>query len=127
MQFLIDTHILIWYLDGNPILPVKIRESIDDENNKVTISIVSLWELAIKLNIKKIETTIKLLEIEAYIAQREFKLLSISFKHLNALSTLPSHHRDPFDRLLIAQAIIENMAIITADRQFESYPINIIW
>ena len=127
MQFLIDTHVLIWYLDGNYRLPDYIRKTIDNVDNKVFISIASLWELAIKLNLKKIDTTINLSTIEADIIKRDFTILNISFAHLNTLSFLQYHHGDPFDRLLIAQAITENLSIISADRHFAAYLAPLIW
>jgi len=104
MQFLIDTHILIWYLDGNNKLPEKIKNLINDENNIIAVSIASIWELAIKISLKKIDTKLNLPDIETHITERQFKLLNISFKHLNALTALLTHHGDPFDRLLIVQA-----------------------
>ncbi|HEY8781987.1 MAG TPA: type II toxin-antitoxin system VapC family toxin [Mucilaginibacter sp.] len=127
MRFLIDTHVLIWYLDGNKRLPGKIRDLINDGDNLIVISIASLWEFAIKISLKKIDTKINLPDIEAYLIEREFNLLSISFKHLNALSALPTHHGDPFDRLLIAQALTEDLTIISADKEFQAYPVRVIW
>jgi PIN domain nuclease of toxin-antitoxin system len=127
MRFLIDTHILIWYLDGNKRLPDKIRGEINNDNNIVIISVASLWELAIKLSLKKIDTNITLPYIEAHILERKFTMLGISFKHLNALSALPHHHGDPFDRLLIAQAITEDLTIILADKEFQAYPVRVKW
>jgi len=93
----------------------------------IVISIASLWEFAIKISLKKIDTKINLPDIEAYLIEREFNLLSISFKHLNALSALPTHHGDPFDRLLIAQALTEDLTIISADKEFQAYPVRVIW
>jgi PIN domain nuclease of toxin-antitoxin system len=127
MNYLIDTHVLIWYLDGNNRLPGKIRDLINNDDNIVFISIASLWELAIKISLKKIDTKNKLPDILAYITERDFTLLNISFKHLNALSALPTHHGDPFDRLIIAQALIEDIKIISADKAFQAYPVRVIW
>ena len=127
MNFLIDTHVLIWYLDGSKRLPDKILKELDDADNHVTVSIVSLWELAIKISLKKMETKITLEEIQADILKRDFIPLPISFGHLNALSSLEFYHGDPFDRLLIAQAIVENLTMMSADKQFTAYPINVIW
>ncbi len=117
----------IWYLEGSINLPQKLREELNDNQNSILISIASLWELAIKISLKKIELTKSLAEIQAYIAKRDFVFLNISFKHLYTLLDLPHHHKDPFDRLIIAQAITENISIISADQYFKSYPINIIW
>jgi PIN domain nuclease of toxin-antitoxin system len=127
MRFLIDTHALIWYLDGNDKLPNKIRDLINDDHNLVIISIASLWELAIKISLKKIETKNNLPDIQAYIMEREFTILNISFKHLNALSALTTHHGDPFDRLLIVQALTEDLTVLSADKQFQAYPVRVTW
>jgi PIN domain nuclease of toxin-antitoxin system len=127
MKFLIDAHVLIWYLDGNKKLRDKTRDLINNDENVVVISVASLWEFAIKINLKKINTKISLPEVQAYILEREFTMLNISFKHLNALSALPTHHGDPFDRLIIAQALTEDLTIISADKEFRAYPVNVIW
>jgi PIN domain nuclease of toxin-antitoxin system len=108
-------------------VPNKIRKEINNGENGIVVSIASIWELAIKLSLKKIETKINLQEIQAEILKREFTLLGISFDHLNALSTLSQAHGDPFDRLLIAQAIAEGLTIISADRQFKNYHVEVIW
>ena len=105
----------------------KIRQELNNDRNVIIISIASLWELAVKLSIKKIVLNKTLTEIQAYIIKSDFMLLDISFEHLNALSVLPDHHKDPFDRLHIAQAITENLSIISADEHFKSYPVNVIW
>jgi PIN domain nuclease of toxin-antitoxin system len=108
-------------------LPPKIRNQINDPNNIVLVSAASLWEFAIKMNLKKIDTKINLPQIQAHIIEHEYGILGISFKHLNALSNLPHLHGDPFDRLLIAQAITEDLTIVSADKQFRVYPVNVIW
>ena len=127
MKFLIDTHVLVWYLDGNKKLRDKTRDLINDDDNVIIVSIASLWELAIKINLKKINTEINLPDVQAYILEREFTMLNIYFKHLNALTALPTHHGDPFDRLLIAQALTEDLTIISADEEFRAYPVSVVW
>lgn len=127
MQYLIDTHILIWYLEGSDNLPQKLREELNNNQNSILISIASLWELAIKISSKKLELSKLLQEVQVYIAERDFVFLNISFKHLYTLLDFPHHHKDPFDRLLIAQAITENIAIISADQYFKAYPVKTIW
>jgi PIN domain nuclease of toxin-antitoxin system len=126
MYYLIDTHVLIWYLDGNKKLPEKIREIVTYEDNEIAVSVASLWELAIKISNGKFDSKLSLKEIQSHILERQFTLLSISYEHLNTLTLLPYHHGDPFDRLLIAQAITENVAIISIDKHFKSYPANVI-
>lgn len=130
MQFLIDTHVLIWYLNGSKKLPVKIRELLNDNTHKVVVSIVSLWELVIKTSKhdkRKLEIDITISEIQKYILEHEFILLNISLKHLNTLQTLPQHHGDPFDRMIISQAVTEGLTIVSADRQFGAYDVNVSW
>ena len=97
MNFLIDTHVLLWYLEGNSSLPEKIRAEINNSENNIFVSIASFWELAIKLASGKINTKITLAQIEEDIIKREFEVLNISFQHLDVLMTLPKEHGDPFE------------------------------
>ncbi len=127
MRFLIDTHVLIWFLEGSANLPPKLQDELNNDQNSIAISIASLWELTIKISLKKIVLSKTLQEVQVYILERDFVLLNISFEHLYHLSNLPHYHKDPFDRLLIAQAITENLIIISADQYFKSYPVKVIW
>lgn len=126
MRILIDTHILIWYFDGNDKLPDRYKYQLDNTENSIFVSIVSIWEIAIKINLGKLEVTKSLTEIQSYLIKRNFKLLEVKFTHLNTLLTLPLHHKDPFDRLLIAQAITENLTLISADQHFQAYAVNLL-
>ena len=126
MRILIDTHILIWYLNGDENLAPHLRQIIEDQNNKSVISTVSLWEIAIKIGAKKLSLDISLDAIQKYINEKDVELLNIQFDSLIILSDLPYHHKDPFDRFLIAQAIAENISIISVDKYFKSYAVNII-
>jgi PIN domain nuclease of toxin-antitoxin system len=127
MEYLIDTHILLWYLDGNIALPEEIANLLDS-SKRIIVSTVSLWELTIKASLNKIELSNSLEQIQQELdSNRKFEILNISFAHLNTLSGLPHYHRDPFDRLLIAQAISENLTIISADRHFKAYPVQVTW
>lgn len=127
MRFLIDTHVLIWCLNGDSALPSKWVKILDIAENIPVVSIVSLWEISIKMSLKKLEITNTLEQIHTYITSNGFEILSINLAHLNTLLTLPHHRKDPFDRLLIAQAFTENLSIISADRHFGSYPVDVIW
>ena len=127
MEDLIDTHVLLWYLDGNIALPEKTADLLDSAK-KIVVSTVSLWELTIKASLNKIELSNSLDQIQQELSNNKaFDILNISFVHLNTLSALPHHHRDPFDRLLIAQAISEKLAIVSADGHFNAYPVEVIW
>lgn len=127
MRVLLDTHVLLWYLDGEP-LPRRVINLLEDKSTVRLVSIVSLWELSIKMSLKNLKTSKTLPEIHQHLlSEINFEILDIKFSHVNNLLTLPLHHNDPFDRLLIAQSTIENIPIISADRHFPSYPVTLIW
>ena len=126
MQLLIDTHILIWFLEGNNLLSKPNRQIIADSNNDVFISIASLWEIAIKISIGKLTLNNPLADVIKQIAADDIEILPISPEHILSVSTLPFHHRDPFDRIIISQAQIENLPIMTKDQEFSNYAIKII-
>jgi PIN domain nuclease of toxin-antitoxin system len=123
MEYLIDTHILVWYLDGHPALSQALIDRLGN-SDKIIVSIVSLWELTIKSSLGKIELNNSLQDIKKELDTNvKFDIINISFEHLVILSKLPHHHKDPFDRLLISQAISENLTIISADQHFNAYPV----
>ena len=129
MRILLDTHTLIWFFAGDSQLSATARILIEDEDNNKLVSIASIWEMAIKeskghrLNFS--------LPFEDYIKQKlsweDFNLLNINLYHLNAIVTMPFHHKDPFDRLLIAQSMVEGIPILSKDSAFDAYSINRIW
>jgi len=127
MDFLIDTHVLLWYLEGSASLPGKIRTHINKSENNIFISIGSFWELAIKFSSGKLTAKYTLSEIKEDVLKREFEVLNISFEHLETLMTLPKLHGDPFDRLIISQAITQGLVILSADGQLKGYPVKVIW
>jgi PIN domain nuclease of toxin-antitoxin system len=127
MRIIIDTHVLIWYLNGDKELPARLIKTVEDPNNTIVISVATLWEITIKLAKEKLKTGISLDQIQEYIKSRDVELLDVEFNSLLALLKLPYHHGDPFDRMLIAQATAFNLPIISADRHFAAYPINVIW
>lgn len=128
MMFLIDTHTFIWYVTDNSRLSNQVLELINDENNQIFLSIASVWEMGIKHGLGKL--TFNLL-FETFITQQisinDFTVLDIKISHITAVTQLPLHHRDPFDRMLIAQAMVENIPIISADIIFDAYPIQRLW
>lgn len=122
MNLLIDTHILLWHLADNPRLDIKISECIENNDHKKFFSIVSLWEIEIKRNLGK-------LHIEQPIEKllpNEIIILPLKVEHISELKNLPFHHRDPFDRMLIAQAIAEGLTIISDDSFFKHYDVPIL-
>ena len=111
-----------------PFLSQTARKSIENNNNSKTVSVVSLWEIAIKASIGKLILTTPFDRLfPNQIHSNGFKLMPIEAEHLSAVINLPFHHRDPFDRLLIAQAIEENLTVVTSDDIFDSYSIKRIW
>lgn len=128
MEYLIDTHVLIWYIEGDPALPSHLIKVLDDSDTNIIISIASLWELTIKVGSGKLKLSITTQQLQQRIsASRNFKVLDIKLEHLLSLQSLPHHHGDPFDRMIISQAITEGLTIISADRQFGTYPVNVSW
>ena len=128
MNLLLDSHALIsWHEEPND-LSNKAFQAISDPANNVFLSIASIWEIQIKIQIGKfkfIETLEDVIREEQ--ARNSFMLLPVELSHVLALAKLPSHHKDPFDRLLIAQATTENMSLVSADRHFSSYQVSLLW
>jgi len=124
MRLLVDTNVLLWWRDESSRLPNRVSDQIRDPDNDILVSIISFWEIAIKKALGKLRF---LEDFEEIMADEEFDLLAVTYPHLRLLGDLPQHHRDPFDRLLIAQALAERVAIITADRAFAAYGVGIVW
>ncbi|MBL1209017.1 type II toxin-antitoxin system VapC family toxin [Geminocystis sp. GBBB08] len=127
MNLLIDTHIFLWFVNDNSQLSDHLKDLIEDKNNQIYLSLASLWEMSIKYNLGKLKFDTSYEEfIDVEISQSCLNLLNIEVKHFNINATLPLYHRDPFDRLIIAQSISENMPIISMDYFFSPYPITLI-
>ncbi|MBW0009062.1 MAG: type II toxin-antitoxin system VapC family toxin [Pseudonocardiales bacterium] len=122
MRLLLDTNVLIWWLEESPRLGKETREAIAGEF-EVTVSAVSAFEIAAKVAIGKLRTPG---DLAAQIAEQEMIELPVTVRHGLAVGQLPMHHRDPFDRLLIAQARCEGFTIVTADRAFTTYDVPIM-
>ena len=127
MDILLDTHAAIWFLEDDKRLPKSAVEAIFNLENLIFISIASLWELAIKISTGKLEFDGGLEAFLEAASINEFALLEISPEHIKRVVGLPFIHRDPFDRLLIAQAEVEDMSIMTADDNIVKYGVNSIW
>ena len=116
MKLLLDTHTLLWFIAGSPSLSADARTSIEDRANEKLVSIASIWETAIKVSIGKMTLSAPFDDLFPHQLQiNGFDLLPIRIEHAAAVSALPFHHRDPFDRLLAAQAIKDNLALASAD------------
>ena len=125
MKYLLDTHSLIWFFAGHPNLSNKIREIMEDDNHQKLISLVSVWEMGIKQSKGKFNLSLPLEDyINNKIKLEDFDLLPIKLNHVSLITSLPFHHNDPFDRLLIAQSIIENIPILSKDIAFDAYDVN---
>ena len=129
MRYLLDTQIIIWALENNTRIPKAIRTIIDDSRENMFITVVSLWEIAIKRSIGKLDLNYELIEIHRQPSERGASILPITVKHLTTNESLQfiDKHRDPFDRLIISQAMTEDMTIITSDPYFEQYSVPVLW
>jgi PIN domain nuclease of toxin-antitoxin system len=126
MNLLVDTHIILWFLEDSNKLPDKFKSAIADENNTCFVSMASLWEIGIKYSIGRLDLHVKLEELFKIIEESGFQVLPISPDHILVNVTLDFIHQDPFDRIIIAQSIAEKLTIISKDRYFEKYPVNLL-
>jgi len=127
MDILLDTHATIWFFEGDKRLSKTAIDVIYNLENVIYVSIASVWELAIKLSTGKLEFDGGIESFIETIHKNEFVLLDISSNHIKAVVDLPFIHRDPFDRILIAQASVERMAILTVDENISKYDIDTRW
>lgn len=127
MRLLLDTHALLWWLLDDPALPAAPRRAIE-RAEAVFVSAASVWEVAIKQRLGRLpELTLGVAELPALIRESRFLPLAVDDRHAAAVATLPLHHRDPFDHLLIAQALTERLTLVTRDRQFAAYGVTLRW
>jgi len=126
MRLLLDTHILLWMLGSPDILPAKARSITEDDSAILFLSIATPWEMAIKTASGKLDATRILEDFEAVTFRGRFTILETTVRQVIRAGTLPPHHRDPFDRMILAQATIEKLPIMTADPQFRRYGVKIL-
>jgi len=128
MRVLLDTHVFLWWITDDAKLPDSIRNFISDGNNELFFSAASCWEIAIKSNLGRISLSHK---IESFLPEQmvlnAVQGLPIQISHALYVINLPDHHRDPFDRIIVAQAQLEKMAIITSDPLVTKYDVDVIW
>ena len=128
MRVLLDTHVFLWWVEDAPALSRRARSAISNPANECLVSLASCWEMAIKLSLGRLRLPGA---IERFIPEQlsvnAFRQLEISIRHVARVATLPFHHRDPFDRLLAAQALEEGCPIVSADRSFRAYGVRRIW
>jgi PIN domain nuclease of toxin-antitoxin system len=121
MQLLIDTQIFIWFISGAPELKPTIRRLVEDENTRVFISIASLWEISIKTALGKLDVHGDYESVIDDVTGNDMEILPISFAHTVQQHKLPFYHKDPFDRIIVAQAIVEKLDLVCSDDVFEEY------
>jgi PIN domain nuclease of toxin-antitoxin system len=128
MELLLDTHTVIWFITEDDHLPLKTKMIIEDFNNNCYVSIASLWEMAIKNSLGRLDLNEDLEKIFQIIEETEFELLPITTTQILMNAKLKyHHHHDPFDRMIIAQALHENLTIVSKDKQFDEYDVPLIW
>lgn len=127
MNYLLDTHTLIWFLNGDKDLSSNARKAIESSEAINFVSIVSLWEIAIKVSLDRLGLKVSFEKVGEEIINNAFGILHISFEDTLMVSYLPFHHRDPFDRLLIAQAMNNDFILISKDQYFDNYKIKTLW
>jgi len=125
MRYLLDTHAILWYVDASPELPLELRDLM--ESSECLYSIASLWEISIKQSLGRLNRAISIADYDNICSQAGFLRLAILPSHLNHIKELPDIHRDPFDRLLVAQAQEEGLTIVTRNRMIPQYTVQTIW
>ena len=128
MKLLLDTRTFLWFSANDPSLSATARARIEDGRTEKFLSVASVWEMAIKISLGKLELAGELTDLVATGAEQNgIALIDVTKAHALGVVALPLHHRDPFDRLLVAQAIVERMAIVGGDPAFDAYPVRRIW
>jgi PIN domain nuclease of toxin-antitoxin system len=127
MVFLLDTHTFIWFINGDRSLSETAINNIKNVDHTCFISIASIWEIAIKTNLNKLSLKSDFDEIIDLLDNNKIEILPITFEHIQILNRLEFHHKDPFDRIIIAQGLSEKFIIITKDEIFKKYPVEVQW
>lgn len=128
MRLLLDTHAFLWFITDDPQLSAAAKTLIADPANEVLVSPASYWEIAIKVRLGKYPLSVPYLTfITQGIDRNDFKILPIEPRHTDLLTTMPLHHRDPFDRLLVAQALVEAIPLVSNDPALDAYGVNRLW
>ena len=121
MKYLIDTHTFLWFVSGSSSLSSKAQNIISSEQNEIYLSTASLWEISIKSALGKLDIVGDYTQVIDDVVNNNIKILQIDFSHTLVQNCLPFYHKDPFDRLLVSQAIVENMKFVSCDEIFDSY------
>lgn len=127
-RYLLDTHSFLWFINDDVALSETARILIESPENIIYLSIASIWEIAIKVSLGKLEVPSPFTAfIDKQLAENNIQILPINTKHVGKVVSLPFHHRDPFDRLIIAQSLVEEISIIGEDTIFDDYGVKVYW
>lgn len=127
MRLLLDTHVFIWWADQQESLSATALSALKEEANELLLSAASVWEMQIKVQLGKLKLSMPLQELVAtQVEANDLRILPVELAHVLALNALPFHHKDPFDRLLIAQSIQEDVTLVSADPEFPAYPVKLL-
>jgi PIN domain nuclease of toxin-antitoxin system len=121
MRILIDTHAFIWYVGNGSNLSLQAKNLIASDNTDVFISIVSIWEISIKIALRKLEIEGDFDRLPNVLATYDIEILPLAFTHIVRQSSMPFHHKDPFDRIIAAQALVEEIDLVSSDEVFDQY------
>jgi PIN domain nuclease of toxin-antitoxin system len=128
VRLLLDTHALLWWLTKNPSLPLSAQNLLKNKNHTVLVSAASMWEIATKARLGKLDVAIEVVEnFPIYLANEQFESISVTVTHAIRAGLLPGPHKDPFDRMLIAQALTENVPIVSNDHALDGYGARRLW
>ncbi|MCU0482026.1 MAG: type II toxin-antitoxin system VapC family toxin [Anaerolineae bacterium] len=128
MNYLLDTHTFLWFINDDEALSSKAKATIEDVESEIYLSIASIWKMAIKVSLGKLAMPLSFIDfLMQEIHENEIVLLGIKTEHIKGILNMPFHHRDPFDRLIIAQAMYENLTIIGNDVAFNHYGVKMWW
>ena len=128
MRLLLDTHVLLWWLTKSPSMPVSAQNLLRNRDHTVLVSAASMWEIATKVRLGKLDVAIEVVEnFVVYLARERIEVLAMTADHAIRAGLLPGPHKDPFDRMLIAQALAENVPIVSNDRALDGYGVRRLW
>ena len=127
MKYLLDTQIFIWLDSNSSKLPDEVRDIITNRDNDLFLSLASIWEIQIKHQLGKLKLQIPLEDLVTSQQNNGVSLLGIQPQHIYMLSQLPMHHRDPFDRMIIAQSKFNALNVVSSDKRFRDYDVNVVW